>query len=624
MSVTNRIRLLTVLTCSASGAMAPAQTTENLEPYVGRYTGFAGSPNQIEVKLESGGLHFQPTGQAPVAATAEANGTFRLKGLPIEVVFHHNDAGVVESFTFTQGGRPTHLTKVEVLDARYAAVATQVRPHGLSDAILKGDLAAAKVLIEKGIDLEELDTRPDVAGSNGRRPLNWAALRNNTAMIGLLLDAGAAINATNLSGFSPLHHAAEANAVEAAKLLIERGADLEQRNASGQTPTDFAIAANRIVMFEMLKTAQCTQRKCEEVAASRVAGLSELLEKLDAEVPGWLEQASVPGAAVAVIRNGEVVATRGYGYADVEKSIPVTPTTGFNIGSISKTIAAWGVMTLVERGELDLDAPVDRYLTRWQLPDSEFDEKGVTIRRLLSHTAGLSLHGYPGWGPDDVLPTIEESLSGKTNGPGAVYLIMEPGTQWKYSGGGYTLAQLIVEEVTGESFEDYVREAVLRPLGMVNSDFRLSDELMSRSSLAYDERGLPTPNPRFTEQAAAGLHTTVEDLAKFAAAAMATDDGDARGRGVLKAETVELMLTPAPASNLTYGLGYAATLRSTGRQGRGHGGSNRGWQATFEVIPETRDGIVVLTNSSIGSRAFQRIVQTWDQWLAGQLEHRQP
>ena len=263
----------------------------------------------------------------------------------------------------------------------------------------RATLAAAKVLIEKGIDVEELDDRPEVAGSNGRRPLNWAALRNNTAMIELLLDAGAGINATNLSGFTPLHHAAEANAVEAAKLLIERGADLEHRNTNGQTPLEFAVAANRIAMFELLKAAQCAQGKCEEEVAPRVASLSELLDKLDAEAPGWLEQASVPGAAVAVIRNGEVVATRGYGFADVAKSIPVTPTTGFNIGSISKTIAAWGVMTLVERGELDLDAPVETYLTRWHFPESEFDEKGVTIRRLLSHTAGLSLHGYPGWGP---------------------------------------------------------------------------------------------------------------------------------------------------------------------------------------------------------------------------------
>ena len=195
----------------------------------------------------------------------------------------------VEAFTYTQGGRPTRLTRVEVLDAQYAAVATEVRPHGLSDAVLKGDLAAATVLIAKGIDVEEQDTRPNIAGANGRRPLNWAALRNNTAMIELLLDAGAAIDATNLSGFTALHHAAEGNALEALKLLIERGANLEQRNANGQTPLDFAIAANRIAMFEVLKAAQCAQGKCEE-AAPRIASLSELLEKLDAEVPGWLSR----------------------------------------------------------------------------------------------------------------------------------------------------------------------------------------------------------------------------------------------------------------------------------------------------------------------------------------------
>ena len=131
-----------------------------------------------------------------------------------------------------------------------------------------------------------------------------------------------------------------------------------------------------------------------------------------------MRRTAAPTAAAAPARTEP----RGYGFADVAQSIPVTPTTGFNVGSISKTIAAWGVMTLVERGELGLDTPVDTYLTRWHLPESTFDERGVTIRRLLSHTAGLSLHGYPGWGPDDPLPTLEESLSGKTNGPGAVFL----------------------------------------------------------------------------------------------------------------------------------------------------------------------------------------------------------
>ena len=312
------------------------------------------------------------------------------------------------------------------------------------------------------------------------------------------------------------------------------------------------------------------------LAASQEADPSELLATFEESMPEFLSQASVPGAAIAVIRNGEVVATEGYGLADVAASIAVTPTTGFNVGSISKTIAAWGVMTLVEQGRIDLDAPVATYLTRWSLPESGFDEKGVTIRRLLSHTAGLSLHGYPGWGPDELLPTLEESLSGNTNGAGAVELVMEPGTRWQYSGGGYTLAQLIVEEVTGESFADYVRDAVLRPLGMANSDYHLSDELMSRSSIAYDERGMPTPNPRFTEQAAAGLHTTVGDLATFAAAALATDDGDVAGRGVLSPETIDVMLTPASASGESYGLGYEVVAWSrTGRQADARGSEPR-------------------------------------------------
>ena len=139
----------------------------------------------------------------------------------------------------------------------------------------------------------------------------------------------------------------------------------------------------------------------------------------------------------------------------------MTTQTGFNIDSISKTIAAWGVMKLVEEGKIDLDAPAENYITRWKLPESDFDSKKVTVRRLLSHTAGLSLHGYPGWTANDRLSTIEESLDGRNNGPGRVEMIIKPGTKWKYSGGGYTILQLIVEEVTGQKFEDYMQTQVL-------------------------------------------------------------------------------------------------------------------------------------------------------------------
>lgn len=252
MSLTRTIRLLAVLPLAASGALAFAQTADNLAGYVGRYSGSAGSPNFIDVTAQDGALRFQPNGQSPVPATAQPDGKFKLDGVPIEVEFHRNDAGAVEAFTYTQGGRPTRLTRVELLEAQYAAVATTVRPHGLSDAILKGDHASAKVLIDKGIDVEELDTRPGIGNQNGRRPLNWAALRNDTAMIELLLGAGANINAQNLSGFTAVHHAVEGNAIDALKLLIAKGADLTLRNAAGLTPRDFAAAANRVAAFEIL------------------------------------------------------------------------------------------------------------------------------------------------------------------------------------------------------------------------------------------------------------------------------------------------------------------------------------------------------------------------------------
>jgi hypothetical protein len=250
------IRLLAVLAFAASGIAAFAQTADNLAGYAGRYSGFAGSPNYIDVTVQDGALRFQPTGQSPVPATAQPDGKFKLDGVPIEVEFHRNSAGAVEAFTYTQGGPPTRLTRVEVLDAQYAAVATTVRPHGLSDAVVKGDLAAAKALIDNGIDIEELDTRPGIAGQNGRRPLNWAALRNDTAMLELLLGAGADINAKNLSGFTAVHHAVEGSAIDALKLLIAEGADLTLRNGGGLTPLDFAVAANRTAAYEILKAAE--------------------------------------------------------------------------------------------------------------------------------------------------------------------------------------------------------------------------------------------------------------------------------------------------------------------------------------------------------------------------------
>lgn len=332
-------------------------------------------------------------------------------------------------------------------------------------------------------------------------------------------------------------------------------------------------------------------------------------------IPVLLKAYDVPGTAIGILKDGEVWRELSFGMANVEAGRPVDAGTAFNIGSISKTVAAWGVMRLVERGELDLDAPVETYLTRWHLPESEFSNDGVTIRRLLSHTAGLSLHGYPGFEPGDELPTVEESLSGATNGPGAVFVAHEPGSKWQYSGGGYTLAQLIVEEVTGRTFPEYMDAEVLGPLGMHDSSYPWDADVDRIAAQPYGGVGEPIPGPRFTAMAAASLKTTLHDFLRFARASLGTLDEPAGSDGVLSAETLQLMQTPAPPSD-DYGLGYSVE-ETEGITFAGHGGANQGWMAQLEVTPGDGHGLVVMTNGSNGGVIIRAVMCEWRARVTG-------
>jgi len=348
--------------------------------------------------------------------------------------------------------------------------------------------------------------------------------------------------------------------------------------------------------------------------ASMAIDSSEFEQKLEVLLPKIMDEYFVPGVAVALIQNGEVSYQSGFGHSDLSRNKRVNTSTGFNVGSISKSIAAWGVMRLVEQGKLSLDAPVEKYLKRWHLPTSKFDISGVTIRRLLSHTAGLPARYYPGWGENDTLPTLEELLSSQKSRSGAVRLIMEPGTKYKYSGSGYTLCQLLIEEITGQHFEDYMRDQILLPLGMRNSSYILTPEILSASSLGYDRWGQPTPIPRFTATAAAGLHTTIEDMSHFVIAAIKGASKTTLERSILSPDTIRKMLTPAPATKGTFGLGYTVQKSWESMVSHGHRGANRGWHAYFNFVPKTGNGIVVMTNGTNGSYIDSQIVCIWTQW----------
>lgn len=355
---------------------------------------------------------------------------------------------------------------------------------------------------------------------------------------------------------------------------------------------------------------------CPSVRTSK-PNEAAFIQRVKTSVPGYLHDFSVPGGAVAVIEDGRVILAQGFGVTNLVTKAPVTTDTLFNIGSTSKSVSAWGAMHLVNDGKLSLDSPVDARLTRWHLPPSAFATSGVTLRRLLSHTAGLSVSGYRGWGPDDIIPTLEESLSGRDNGAGAVVLEAQPGSRWAYSGGGYTLMQLLIEETTGRPFADYMRDTVLQPLGMNDSSFLLTPRVLGQSARAYDDLGEETPTPRFAELAPAGLYSSIEDMACYALASI----GDAHSRRVVKPELLDLMTTAAPGTDGTWGLGYAIQPAGKGFPDGvtrvGHDGGNRGWQTFFWVSRDKRDGLVVLTNGSNGWNVSNQVVADWQEWKTG-------
>jgi len=322
-----------------------------------------------------------------------------------------------------------------------------------------------------------------------------------------------------------------------------------------------------------------------------------------------LAASTTPGLAVALVHHGQLVWAAGYGVADRTTCQPVTAATRFQAASLSKPVTAWGVLRLVESGPIGLDEPIVGRLRRWRPPPSPFDADGITVRRLLSHSAGLSVHGYVGQPSDRPLPPIAASLSGETGDSFPVELLEAPGRRWLYSGGGYSLLQLLVEELTGRPFADYMQAEVLAPLDMTTSSFQWSRT--ADTARPHDADGGALPDFAFAEQAAAGLVTTAPDLARFLAAALAGPRGEPPGRGVLSPVGVRLALTAAPATEGRWGLGYGLGLVPDGDLLAYHEGANRGWRAGLALLPDRRAGIVVLANGDAGSRPIDALVQQW-------------
>jgi CubicO group peptidase (beta-lactamase class C family) len=345
-----------------------------------------------------------------------------------------------------------------------------------------------------------------------------------------------------------------------------------------------------------------------------------LKQQFDQTVPDLLADYKVPGVAIGVVRQGEIAFIRTYGHADKAAETPISEDTLFNVGSVSKIATAWGVMQLVEQGKIDLDEPISNYLDQPDFRDSEFDAGGITARRLLSHTAGLSMHSIPGFRIPKPLPTLLDIFQGKYQGnvyakPGsALQLVAPPGSKWQYSGGGTMILQLLIEETTGSSFRRHMYESVLHPLNMKQSQFGWSEEISRQIAVPYSPKGRARKTYRFTGTSGAGLYSTIGDMSRFAAAGLKSSSGEV-GRGVLRSESVAQMYNPVTLNDGTQcrcGLGYFVDRRSGATPLRvHHDGSNYGWRAELIAVPETNDAVVILSNSDNAIPFMERIVCLW-------------
>ena len=332
-------------------------------------------------------------------------------------------------------------------------------------------------------------------------------------------------------------------------------------------------------------------------------------DAVDDIVRAEMQKRRIPGLSLAIIEDGKIVKAKGFGVTEKGGDSPVTASTLFQAGSISKPVSALGALRLVEEGKLILDEDVNARLATWKVPENEFTrEKKVTLRGLLSHTAGLTVHGFPGYATDGPVATLVQVLDGaKPANTPAIRVDILPGSRWRYSGGGYTVMQQMVIDVTGKPFPRFMQEAVLEPLGMRESTFEQPLPAEKAKLTATGHLGDRSPAKGkwhiYPEMAAAGLWTTPSDLARFAIGVQEAAAG--RPGKPLSQKMARQMITEVKDH---YGLGVG--LQGSGHTLRfGHGGRDHGFDAQLDAYAETGQGAVIMINANDNSGMVSRILE---------------
>ena len=316
------------------------------------------------------------------------------------------------------------------------------------------------------------------------------------------------------------------------------------------------------------------------------------------DVERRLVEDDVPALSVAVLCGSEL-ACRTWGARTFDGEA-INRRTLFQAGSVSKPVTAVGVLRLVAEGALDLDADVNEYLTTWKVPSVGHSQECVTLRQLLTHTAGLTVPGFPGYARDARLPTLEQILDGVAPAnTEAVRIATKPGIAWQYSGGGTTVVQAAVVDVTGEAFSDLMRRLVLEPCGMSDATFEqpLPDDRHGREAIGHRDRTSVRGGWHvYPEMAAAGLWCTPTDLMHFVREVNRAVAGETRA--ILPKALGELLVTPITAAPPEGGMAIGFRLDGPApHRSYSHDGIDEGFLTTLRAATDGSHAIAVMANS---------------------------
>ncbi|HEY0750636.1 MAG TPA: serine hydrolase domain-containing protein [Chitinophagaceae bacterium] len=368
------------------------------------------------------------------------------------------------------------------------------------------------------------------------------------------------------------------------------------------------ILLNSFVVISHLSFTQPSQQFSRDV--------EERIRKVENSLAGWvwmedsvntwnlekrMKEQNIHGLSIAVINNGKLEWAKGYGFADTASKKPVTIETLFQAGSISKSLNSIGILKLVQEKKVDLHTDINNYLRSWKFPyDTISKDKKITLANLLSHSAGLTIHGFPGYPTDDTIPSLLQILDGlPPANTKAVRSMFEPGLRFRYSGGGTTISQILLMDVTGEAYDAYMWNHVLKPLGMEKSSYAQppAPDMYKYLATGYKLNGAEVKGKYhiYPEQAAAGLWTNPTDLSKWMIETQLSYVG--KSSKVLSPEITRLQLTPYIDSSL--GLGVFLEKHG-GEKYFGHNGSDQGFLSLAKASIDGGRGVVIMINSNNG------------------------